>query len=114
MSGTRCKRCELLIGMGCACPSRKKKRQGEQGSGSGGRRRQEQPQPVTVRRIPKSRARRNGKWPNPAPRPPRDDAFPYGDDREAEAYREELRDITEGGSSVRTVSGGLPTLGRRR
>ncbi|MFI1952995.1 hypothetical protein ACH437_14285 [Streptomyces xinghaiensis] len=120
MSGTRCNRCELLIGMGCACPSRKKKRQekkeqqGGQGSRSGGRRRQEQPQPVTVRRIPKSKARQGGKQPGPAPRPPRDDAFPYGDDREAEAFREELRDITERGSSVRTFSGGLPTLGRRR
>ncbi|MZE77899.1 hypothetical protein [Streptomyces xinghaiensis] len=113
MSGTRCKRCELLIGMGCACPSRKKK-QGGKRSGSGGRRRQEQPQPVMVRRIPKSKTRQGGKQSNPAPRPPRDDAFPYGDDREAEAFREELRDITERGSSVRTVSGGLPTLGRRR
>ncbi|MFH0241988.1 hypothetical protein ACGRHY_05990 [Streptomyces sp. HK10] len=40
--------------------------------------------------------------------------FLYGDDRAAEEFREELRDITERGSSVRTVSGGLPTLGRRR
>ncbi|HCA87306.1 MAG TPA: hypothetical protein DEQ61_18595 [Streptomyces sp.] len=99
--------------MGCACPSRKKKQQGGQKSGSRGKRRQEQPQSVTVRRIPKSKARQGGKQPNPA-RSPRDDAFPYSDDREAEAFREELRDITERGSSVRTVSGGLPTLGRRR
>ncbi|MFP8959372.1 hypothetical protein ACLIYP_02190 [Streptomyces nanhaiensis] len=76
-------------------------------------------QSVAVRRIPGSETRQGGKWPNPA-RPPRDDAFSYGDygdygdDRAAEEFREELRDITERGSSVRTVSGGLPTLGRRR
>ncbi|WP_410535980.1 hypothetical protein [Streptomyces sp. KL2] len=87
--------------MGCTCPSLKKRRQ---------------TQPVTVRRTPESKARQGGKRPNSA-RPPRDDAFSYGDygdDRAAEEFREELRDITERGSSVRTVSGGLPTLGRRR
>ncbi|MGY1455925.1 hypothetical protein [Streptomyces sp. SS8] len=104
MNGTRCTRCELLIGMGCACPS----------PGKGRRKR-----PVAVRRIPKSKARQGVKRPDSA-RPLRGDAFSYGDygdygdDRAAEEFREELRDITERGSSVRTVSGGLPTLGRRR
>lgn len=111
MSGTRCKRCDLLIGMGCACPSRRNGGQGEARNGAGGRRRQEQP--VTVRRIAKTKARRNGERRNPAPTPWAD-AFAYDDDREAEAFREELRDITELGTSVWTVSGGLPTLGRRR
>ncbi|PJE95778.1 hypothetical protein CUT44_21175 [Streptomyces carminius] len=67
---------------------------------------------MTVRRVPKSEAWQSGKRPDPA-RPPRDDEFLYGDDCEAEAFREEFRDITERGTSVRTVSGGLPTLGRR-
>ncbi|GAA2453983.1 hypothetical protein [Streptomyces macrosporus] len=111
MSGTRCKRCDLLIGMGCACSSRKNGGQGEKRSGSGGKRRQEQP--VTVRRIAKTTTRRNGGRPFPASAV-WSDALAYDDDREAEASREELRDITERGTSVRTVSGGLPTLGRRR
>jgi hypothetical protein len=43
------------------------------------------------------------------------DLLPLDEDRMAvEETREELRDIWERGSSVRTFSGGLPTLGRRR
>lgn len=43
------------------------------------------------------------------------DLPPLDEDRMAvEETREELRDIWERGSSVRTFSGGLPTLGRRR
>ncbi|GAA2411594.1 hypothetical protein GCM10010420_45710 [Streptomyces glaucosporus] len=114
MSETRCKRCDLLVGMGCACSPRGNGGQGRKRSGSGGtegKRRREQP--VTVRRTAASKAPRGGKRPNPAP--PRPDHTPwYGDDRGAAEFRAELRDITERGTSVRTVSGGLPGLGRRR
>lgn len=130
MAGTRCKHCELLIGMGCACAPRKN---GKREKGTAGRTRRKAQSAtsrhgirpkvgkVTVVQTKKGQGasggkkgrQRNGKRPAPAP-VLRDDALAYEDDRTAEAFREEFRDMRERGTSVRTVSGGLPTLGRRR
>lgn len=113
MADVRCERCDLLVGLGCACGAPQR---GRRGRAVRGAKRAPRAGEVTLARQKgaasgSGKGRQTGKGTNAMDA----DLPPLDEDRMAvEETREELRDIWERGSSVRTFSGGLPTLGRRR